>query len=527
MILARIRNGLVARNGIAIAAFSLALFVFSTLPANAQLGATVTVEAPGPLLSAAVAGASANTVSAGNSTTQTLIEKVLNGLAWSAAKATLNSITKSTVNWINSGFSGSPAFVTDLNKNLSNLQDAIAQQFFAQLNQASIAATGFNIISPFQDQLNSKLRTAYYQQASSHGLNPYTLNQCSQNPTAFLNQGRFSQGGFNAWFCANQNPANNPWGAYLQASNALWSELDTATETRKQELEWGSGLLSYRGKCTTTAAVTPPPINTTITQQEQDNIATSLGLSPSGSSNSTPAAAAASKPATLSTAEQCPNNPIQTPGSVLASQIDKAVGLPQDTLNLADDINEVVGALMSQLVNQVLGPGGLSGASQPSSGGGASYIAQAADPSQTATQTASLADGFVDTLNDEQTNVNEYGAQWQTILDAANAAQQKCGTQSDITAVITQANTEIARVATANNQINSLVSQIQAAKASANSTTISTILSQNTAMLTVSPVSPTDLAYATTQSTDSGSSTPPSLLTQMTNKQKTCATVAP
>ena len=461
----------------------------------------------------------------GTNATQTVIEKVLNGLAWSAAKATLNSITQSTVNWINSGFNGSPAFVTDLNKNLGNLQDAIATQFFSQLNQASVAATGFNITSPFQDQLNSKLRTAYYQQASSHGLNPYTLNQCSQNPTAFLNQGRFSQGGFNAWFCANQNPANNPWGAYLQASNALWSELDAATETRKQELQWGSGLLSYRGKCTA-AAVTPPSINTTITQQEQNNIATSLGLSASGSSNSTPAAAS-SKPATLSTAEQCPNNPIQTPGSVLASQIDKAVGLPQDTLNLADDINEVVGALMSQLVNQVLGPGGLSGASQPSAGGGASYIAQATDPSQTAAQTASLAAGFLDSLNDEQTNVNEYGAQWQIILDAANAAQQKCGTASDITAVITKANTEIARANTANTQITNLISQVQAAQASTNNTTIASILSQNTAMLTSSPVSADDLAYATAQSTDSGTANPPSLLTQMTNKQKTCATVAP
>jgi hypothetical protein len=40
----------------------------------------------------------------GATTVQTAIMQVLNGLAWTIAKKTIQSITRSTVNWINSGF---------------------------------------------------------------------------------------------------------------------------------------------------------------------------------------------------------------------------------------------------------------------------------------------------------------------------------------------------------------------------------------------------------------------------------------
>lgn len=494
------------------------------VPQSAHAQATVNVNSighiPGSIISKAlVATGISSSATAGSTAATTAILKVLDGIAWSVAKMTVNSITKSTVNWINSGFNGSPAFVTDLQANLGHLSDAVADEFFAQLNGTVEGATGFNIESPFKDQLASQLKNDYYQQTSRHGLNPYTLNQCSQDPSAFINQGRFSQGGFNAWFCASQNPANNPFGAYLQASNELWASIDIATQNRKLEVQMGNGFLSFRGSCNASNTASGMAVNTTVSQTQINNLNSALGI-PSSASTQTTA------PSSLSTAEQCPNNKIQTPGSVINASLEKSLGSGIDQLDLADSINEVVGALASQLVNQVLGAGGLAGASQPMSGGGSSYANQVGDSSQYAAQTSSLADGFIDTLNDEQTNANEYSGQWQIILDAANAAQQKCGVQSDITSVITQANTAISKASAANNQINSILTQVQAAKTSGNSTTIASILSQNNAMLTNSPVSASDLSYATTQSTDSGTDSPVSLLTQMTNKQKSCGVAA-
>src|SRR4051812_20672750 len=40
-------------------------------------------------------------------------ESVLDGLAWTVAKSALSTLTTDVVNWINTGFSGSPSFVTN------------------------------------------------------------------------------------------------------------------------------------------------------------------------------------------------------------------------------------------------------------------------------------------------------------------------------------------------------------------------------------------------------------------------------
>ena len=44
---------------------------------------------------------------------QRIKEYVLDGLAWHIAKIMVQQITASTVQWINSGFSGSPSFLTN------------------------------------------------------------------------------------------------------------------------------------------------------------------------------------------------------------------------------------------------------------------------------------------------------------------------------------------------------------------------------------------------------------------------------
>jgi hypothetical protein len=189
-----------------------------------------------------------NTINAVTSVSQLTITQILNGIAWTVAKVAIASIQRSTVNWINSGFKGSPAFVTDLNRNLQNVSDAVTESFLSQLNDTVVGATGFNIHSPFQNQLVAQLRNEYYKQSSNYGLNPFTLAQSSQNPTAFLN-GDFSQGGFNAYSSATLNPANNPFGAYRQAQSALFSQIDQATAARKAEYTAGNGFLSARADC--------------------------------------------------------------------------------------------------------------------------------------------------------------------------------------------------------------------------------------------------------------------------------------
>jgi hypothetical protein len=440
-----------------------------------------------------VTTAGASTVTAAATTIQSTILTALNGLAWTIAKMTVQSLTRSVVNWINSGFQGSPAFVSDLNENLKYLGDAVADDFIAHLDQTVQDTTGFNITSPFQDQLNQKLREEYYRTTSSWGLN-YTLPQQSTDPKAFIN-GDFNKGGFNAYLSASQNQANNPFGAYMQASDQLWSQVGKAAQQRKMELDWGKGFLPWRGNCNTTPGIAGGAVS-------------------------------------LSQKEKCPLNAVRTPGAVIEAQLENSLGSGVRQLELADSINEIVGALIGQLVNQVLGAGGLLGTSQPSSGGGSSYLERATNPSSVGAQTTGLAAGVVQNIANDRASYTTYRQNWQKILTAAKDAETTCGVSDDITAVTTKASTEVTRVDGVLTKLTEIETQVSGASTALQQTatrdTTAQILaamnSYQTFLGSKEVPTPSERAEATVQSAEnSGDETStPSLYTQMLLKKQSC-----
>jgi hypothetical protein len=495
-----------------------------------------------------------NTITAIKNVDSSVVTHVLNGIAWSVAKAAIASIQRSTVNWINSGFRGSPAFATDLRENLQNVGDAVANSFFDQLNNSVDVATGFNIRSPFQDQLSSKLRDEYYRQASNGGLNPFTLGQTSGNPTDFLN-GDFSQGGFNAWMSASQNPQNNPFGAYLAAQNALFSSINQAESQRKSELDWGKGFLSYRANCPTTLSASTAGSNNA--PLSASSLSTRGGSLSSGSAYHAPGTIGASQSAnqsllsngsvlngsgaslgasagssiSLSKADTCFGQKISTPGATIVGQLDHALGATQDTLVTADQINEVLGALANQLVQQVIGPKGLLSASSPSSGGGASVVTQSTASAQNNEQVSSLADGFKQSISGQRQQIVTYQTNQQTILNAANVANTTCSVNAsqypEIQSAIASANAGIAKASTSLNAIDSLTTNITTAQnspAATRATAITSVISQNQDFLSSSAL-PTaqDTAQATFDSQDTGTSTPPSLYSKLQQDSRSCS----
>ncbi|MEK7079776.1 MAG: hypothetical protein AAB901_00620 [Patescibacteria group bacterium] len=304
-------------------------------------------------------------------------EFVLDPIAWIVAKAAIASLTKSTVNWINSGFQGSPAFVTDLRANLLKVSDAVAGQFFDEL-------AGNIINSPYGDEIATAVRTGYYLSTGGqfYVQNPFTLDQYSSDPTAFLN-GDFSQGGFSAFFSTIVNQQNNPYGAYQLAAGELDRRLATAGTRRVTELNWGQGFMGFRD-CT-------------------DDIDGSDAVA-------------------LAETDTCLQETIKTPGTVIAARLNQSLGASQDSLVTADEIDEVLGALFTQLTTKVLGSGGLIGVSAPSSGGGRPYIDQAATKQST-------------TGSSQQSTVTEaqllgYQANWQKISTVAEDAISRCSTSS-------------------------------------------------------------------------------------------------
>lgn len=136
-----------------------------------------------------------------------------------------------------------------------------------------------------------------------------TLSSVIQNIDAFTSN--FANGGWVAFDEMTQNDANNPYGSYLEVTNELWRRQNTVTDVEKDKLDWGKGFLSSLDQ----------------------------------------------------------NGNVQTPGSVIENQLVTHLGTGVRTLEAADEINEILAALMQQLASKVLGSiaGGLRGLGNGSS----------------------------------------------------------------------------------------------------------------------------------------------------------------
>jgi hypothetical protein len=441
-----------------------------------------------------------NTITSG----ATLADKIkgysLDPIAWAVAKAALQSVVNSTVKWINSGFNGSPAFATNLSSTLQSVGDAAANSFIQQLQ------TNSAIKSPFQTQVASAVSTNYLQSTGSNGFfnaNPFTLSNVSSNPTAFL-AGNFSQGGLDAWFAAAL-PQNNSYGAYQLANGALSGQVAGAKSLQQQEYLAGSGFLSWRGNCQTTTTGQTTSAGTTGTS--------------------------------LSANSGCQSQNIITPGSVIANSLYKSLGSGIDTLVTASQFNELVSALMGQLLNHVLGGGGLAGLSQPSSStGGVAYFDQTTTAS---TSSTSLTSSFTQTITQQITQLQTFESEWNTINAAAQGAESALQTSTcspnaqsiistTIQPVINEATTELATAQTSITDLNTIQNELPASNSTAATTAQLSQASTDYSNLISSGTLPSDSDFSTaaSQSIDTGTTTPVSLYTQMNQiaqAARTCA----
>ena len=151
------------------------------------------------------------------------------------AKAVLQQITSSIVNWINSGFNGKPSFVTNFNQFFNNVGDQAAGEF--------IRGTGLAFLcSPFQMQI----RIAIAQSYARRGAASCTLTGVIKNINSFMN-GNFSQGGWGGLLQFTTIPTNNPFGAYAYAQIGLQSSINSAQSNARNNLSPG-GFISLQ-KC--------------------------------------------------------------------------------------------------------------------------------------------------------------------------------------------------------------------------------------------------------------------------------------
>jgi hypothetical protein len=239
-------------------------------------------------------------------------ENVLDGLAWAFAKQVISQMTTSIINWINSGFKGSPNFVTDLEGFLLNIADQTIGSYIQELG----GPLSF-ICSPFQLDIRIALTTNYVQ-AREGQVPSCTLSGALANIESFV-AGNFEDGGWEAWFKITSQPQTyTPYGNLLAAEAQASVRILNAQGQETKILDFGAGFLS-----------------------------TSICETVHGAGT---------------TEENCF---ISTPGKVVQEALTFQLSTGPESLIAADEFNEIISALFAQLAQQAItGAAGLLGLSQ-------------------------------------------------------------------------------------------------------------------------------------------------------------------
>ena len=291
-------------------------------------------------------------------TKQEIKEQVLDPLFWKLGNATIGEMVSSMVEWVNDTGEGNPAFITDLEQYLSDSEDLAATEFFENpgLN-ALCESTAVEVKSVLEKNY------ALSRQSDNAAIenNRCDLNEHSPDEKAFRD-GDFAQGGWGAWFMLTED---DPLNDVYRQTLALKEKTKRAREIDTTEAIMNEGFLS-------------------VENCESYDAASGRGR----------------------------NCKTTTPGSIVQDQLVNALNLPGLRVAFAGELDESLGAMMSNLFTQAFrgtnGLLGLGGNDQYTdrrygSGGDTSYLdglSQETSESIAGSSTANTIQALIQTLFD-------------------------------------------------------------------------------------------------------------------------------
>ncbi|MDP3996573.1 MAG: hypothetical protein Q8P86_02675 [bacterium] len=242
-------------------------------------------------------------------------------------KILIKQITKSIVTWINSGFNGSPSFVTNIDGFMEDIGDQVIGESIR-----SLGGIGELLCSPFDVDLRFALNIHFSATYSDYVA--CRLTDIQKNVQNAFSGGTFGgRAGWNQWFALHSSPQNNPYGSFLSLTSNMEAKIAGRHEIGLRKLDWGRGFMSWE-------------------------------TCPSGDTDSEDAYAERLQ-------GKCT---INTPGSVIEGQLQEVLPSQLRELEVADEINEIMNALMNQALVQVISATGLAGTSRPRSDQRGSYF---------------------------------------------------------------------------------------------------------------------------------------------------------
>lgn len=340
-------------------------------------------------------------------------DSFLDKAAYTAAKGMLKQLTASTVQWINSGFQGSPGFLTNPEGFFLDIGDQVTGAFIGDYGPLSALCSPFNI--------DIRLALGLQQSASESERYTCTLSTIINNVKnstvngasidGFVN-GDFKQGGLPGFIALSQ-PQNNASGAYIQAQSDLFQKMGARQNTYTQQLNQGRGFLSFESCEDKIVDATGKTSGKDLGISDQDMVE----LQNTNKLTTASGAKFSVRKDTATGYKVYRTCSFQTPGSVTQDYLSKNLGSGVDELNLADSMNEVLSAMINQLLTQVL-TGGLNGASRPQGGETKSLVQKLQKEGVQQAKTAALiaAGGYTSSVR----NLEEIQDLYQNAVDAYN-----------------------------------------------------------------------------------------------------------
>lgn len=268
------------------------------------------------------------------------------------AKQMMDKITQDTINWINTGFKGEPAYI----KNPESMFKSIAdKEMYAFTSLIGFDRTNF----PFGVQTARALIDSYtrtFEQNAQFSLNQYVA---TGDANTFYTD--FRSGGWSAWNAMVLFPQNNPVGFNLISTNYIAQKTYDPTyknEIQKiqQEVQMTGGFLNQK-KCVLSKAGAGYEYNgeeTPLSEGEFEVIAAQLKAEYTQQQDLNGDGQVASMGAVNEALSHiCDRWEVVTPGKAISDQLTNALGTPLKSIEMADDLNKSLAAIFDALLNQL------------------------------------------------------------------------------------------------------------------------------------------------------------------------------
>ncbi len=282
-------------------------------------------------------------------TVNEVVRAIIDGVAMSIAQRMIDEMVNSTIDWAQSGFDGSPAFVESPGGFVGDIANQEAGRYINEL-------AGANLCSPFRPQIVLSLGDYYRGRLGLNNTYECTFTDVTSNMQAFLD-GDFSQGGWDSWFQLTQNPANNPYEVYLAAQTELDAKIASKVNTEIKKLDWAGGFKSSQ-ECEEYNSYVP---DDDYIGPETDD------LNPPPIDSSLPGNPGMKLKDPLKGPNECiRQGKIKTPGTIIKDQLNNVLPSGLEKLISVEHIEGLVSALATGLLNRYVFSS--QGLTSPSSG---------------------------------------------------------------------------------------------------------------------------------------------------------------